>query len=451
MTIKTVWYVLFSLCLVAAQSLFESAGRESPNQAGKSGREKAVDLSGYVRGAFFGGQNYGKEAEVKAAYAEVSLKLDARKSDIGKAFTEVRLKPGIEHGSMIFLPDIREAWVSTSPGPIDITLGKKIIAWGRADGINPTNTVTPMNATALSSEYDDTRLGNLLARASVSWNFFSVEGIWLPLFTPDILPIEGADLPPEVTITGPLYPGPELENSGFALRCDLSFPVIDGSFSYFNGFETQPGFDHAFGLDHVALTPTAYRVHTAGVDFSTAIGPFGLRGEASLTVPFDDPDDVGYVPFRHAAYVLGLDRSISDWNFLAQYSGVYVIGFHATPEPVLSDPSNLLAQQVFMLAKGEAEMQRINRLFAGTDDRASHAVTARIGWRGLHETLRLELAGLYNFTTEEYAVNPVIAYDIADALCVTVGGRYLRGPEGSLNDLIDDLLSYGYAELRLSF
>ena len=448
--IKIAWYSLILLSLVSAQGLFESAGMESADQSGNSGG-KAVDLSGYVRGAFFGGRNSGKDPEVKAAYAEVSLKLDARKSNIGKAFAEVRLQPGIEHGSSIFLPDVREAWVATSPGPFDITLGKKIIAWGRADGINPTNTVTPMNETALTSEFDDTRQGNLLARASFSWSSFSFEGIWLPLYSPDVLPIEGADLPPEVTIAEPTYPGPELDNSGFALRCDLSFPVVDGSVSYFNGYETQPGFDYAFGLSGISLTPTAYRVHSAGADFSTAIGSFGLRGEGALIIPFDDQDDVRYIPFRHAAYVFGIDRSIADWSFLIQYSGVYVIGFEAIPEPVLSDPFNPLAQQVFMLAKGEAAMNRINRLFTGTDDPASHAATARIGWRGLHETLRLELAGLYNFTTEEYALNPVVAYDIADALCVTVGGRYLRGPDGSLNDLIDDMLSYAYTELKLSF
>ncbi len=149
--------------------------------------------------------------------------------------------------------------------------------------------------------------------------------------------------------------------------------------------------------------------------------------------------------------MFGIDRSISDWSFLVQYSGVYVPGFTPITEPVLSDPFNPLALQAFAFAKGNYEIHRINRLFTGTTNQTSHSITGRIGWRGLYETLEIELAGLYTITTEEYAVNPSIGYDIADALHFTVGGRYLRGPGGSLNDLIDDQLSHVYTELKFSF
>jgi hypothetical protein len=39
----------------------------------------------------------------------------------------------------------------------------------------------------------------------------------------------------------------------------------------------------------------------------------------------------------------------------------------------------------------------------------------------LYETLKLELAGMYNFTTEEYVFNPKISYAITDALTVSAG------------------------------
>lgn len=448
---KCVYILLFSFSLASAQGLFESAEKNSETSLPAQTLASNVDLSGYVRGALFYGQNSGNDAELKAAYADVSLKLNARKSNIGKAFGEVRLVSGTEYGSPHFSPDVREAWVSATPGLFDITLGKKIIAWGRADGINPTNRITPMNSTAFSSELDDTRQGNFLAQASFSWFFLRFEGIWLPLYAPDVLPIGGADLPSGITITDPAYPGSAVENSGFAVRCDLSFPSVDGSLSYFNGYETQPGFNYTSGLSGFSLIPAAYRIHMAGVDFSTAIGPFGVRGEAAVVIPFDNPEKKPFIPSRHAAFVLGIDRSISSLNLLVQYAGVYVPDFRPIPQPVLRNPADIRAQMEYLLALGEAEIISINRLFTQTADRASHSVTAHIGWRGLYETLRIDLAGQYNFTTEEYVINPAIAYDIADALCVTVGGRYLRGPAGSRNDLVDDMLSHVYAELKLSF
>jgi hypothetical protein len=58
---------------------------------------------------------------------------------------------------------------------------------------------------------------------------------------------------------------------------------------------------------------------------------------------------------------------------------------------------------------------------------------------------------MYDFTTKDYGINPSASYDIADAISVTVGGRYLNGPVGNLNNIISNLLSFVYTELKWSF
>ena len=58
---------------------------------------------------------------------------------------------------------------------------------------------------------------------------------------------------------------------------------------------------------------------------------------------------------------------------------------------------------------------------------------------------------MYNFTTEDYAVNPSASYDIADAVSLIVGGRYIDGPEGNLNNMISNLMSFVYTDLKVSF
>lgn len=447
---KKCFGIVFVLAsIIFGQGLFENA--ENEIQSDTDDGNKGIGLSGYVKGVFFGNNDAEGTAAIQGAYAELSLKVDASRASLGKAFAEVRFSPGMQYGVYSSLPAVREAWVATSPGPCNFVLGKKILAWGRADGINPTNNLTPMNSLALSSEYDDTRLGAMLAQASVSIGNISIEGVWLPLYSPDSLLLSGVELPPQVTINEPDYPGSELENSGFAFRGDFSFPALDGSLSYFNGYKTLPGFDFNLGTAGISLTPTAYRVQVIGMDFSTTVGAFGIRGEGAVTLPFDESEKVKFVPARHASYVFGVDRDIGSFSLLVQYSGLAVFDFQALPKPVLNDPSNPMAQMLFAAEEAEMQMRRINRLFTGTADEASHAVTGRIGWRGLHETLEMELAGLYNITTEEYAVNPKLSYDIADALTVSLGGRLVRGPDESLNDLVSDLLTNAYLELKYSF
>ena len=90
-------------------------------------------------------------------------------------------------------------------------------------------------------------------------------------------------------------------------------------------------------------------------------------------------------------------------------------------------------------------------MFTGASDQVSHSLTGNVQWNTLYETLHLKVAGMYDFTTKEYAVNPSVTYDIADAIALNVGGRYLAGPDGSLNDIVSKLMSFVYTEIKLSF
>ena len=60
---------------------------------------------------------------------------------------------------------MREAYVNAYLGPFDLRLGKQIIVWGRADALNPTNNLTPVDFRIRSPLEDDIRLGNVGARA----------------------------------------------------------------------------------------------------------------------------------------------------------------------------------------------------------------------------------------------------------------------------------------------
>jgi hypothetical protein len=464
---KPMWWVMHArpvvVCVFAAlvinhtlsgQGLFESAqgvsaGKDSVKSP--SGSLPGFGMNGFVKAAFFAGRNATDDPVMQSGYAEGSLKLSVSKSGLGKAFAEIRCRSDAAYKEAAPAFDLREAWATAFVGPLDITLGKQIIAWGRGDAINPTNNVTPMDPMAYSSEFDDTRLGNLLVQAKLHYRQFSVQGIWIPLYRPDVLLFSKAELPSNVVIGAPSYPDNKLDNSGCAFRFDWTSSMLDGSLSYFNGFETQTAFDYTLGFSGISVIPTAYRMHAIGLDFASTIGSLGLRGEAAAKIPFKDHAGHAFVPQRCAQYLFGLDRSIADWTFLVQYSGTYVFDFAENREPLLMDPANPLAQMNYGVAMAAYSMERFNRLFTGTSAEFGHAVTGQVQWNTLFQTLHISLAGMYDFTIEDYAVNPTITYDITDAFGVTVGGRYLDGPQDGLNTLITDPMSSGYVEMKLSF
>lgn len=459
MRIITLAGIVFSLLiysLIPAQGLFENPGIDAGDSTSGNSQSKVLAISGYVKGALFGGQDNSNEAIISGSYSQAALKLNADKSGIGTAFTEIRLNAGYKRGSTFAACDVREAWGNISPGPFDIKLGRQIIPWGRADAINPTNNITPKDESVLSSEFDDTRLGNELLQIKAKTGQSSIQGIWIPCYRPDVLPLNGAKIPQGIIIAEPVYPDFRFSNGGYAVRVEYTAPSLDGSVSYFNGYATLPGFNYSLSKTGLSLIPTAYRMQAAGADFSTAIGSFGLRGEAALKYPLDDYDkDIlmskPYVPYPFIQYVLGLDKSIGDWSILIQYSGLYVINYEKIVEPVLTNPFDPVAQMLYASALASAEIKQMNRLFTGTSDQVSHSLTGNLQWSTLYETLHLKIAGMYNFTTEDYAINPSISYDIADAIGLTVGGRYLDGPEENLNNMVSNLMSFVYTELKISF
>jgi hypothetical protein len=93
-------------------------------------------------------------------------------------------------------------------------------------------------------------------------------------------------------MTEPFYPDASLKNNGVALRVNFEWPSIDGSVSYFNGFNPSLGID-LVSIDSSGSTPVmnvaprAYRQHIIGADFSTTISNYGFRGEFTYRYPHD--------------------------------------------------------------------------------------------------------------------------------------------------------------------
>ena len=479
--------IVFSLSLFsvdASAGLFEDAlGGEIEETDEKSDKDRAAapdavsetagahfkagqfnfELNGYIRADLYAGKVDGEDdGEIKSAAGELALKFRVKKAGDGGAFAEFRVRHAYEDGGSKTDLDLREAYIDAYAGPFDFRLGHQIIVWGRADGFNPTNNLTPFDRRLRSPDEDDSRMANIGLRMFFNYNPIRMEGVWMPLHMPSRLPRFSLSGP--ITMEDPIYPKPRFKNGLGAGRFHLELPEFEMSLSYLFGHSITPGMALTFldptrrPLPGVHMAMTAYRHHVAGFDFATTVGDwFGLRGEAAYRHPqgYKKYEDV---PNPDIQYVLGIDREFAgEVSIIVQYIGKYVFDWKEIHSSGMDNfPSNLPASlPAFIVEEIREEVlkevRKRNRMISGQLEEVQHSASMRIGWDTLHQTLLIEAVGMMNFSTLEWMLRPKIAYDIADAFELAVGAEVYRGPDETLYGMMEDIRSAAYAELKLSF
>ena len=434
-------------------------------------------LTGYVRGDMFAGKVSGADAaEMKAGYGELDLTVRTAKETYGDGFAEARIRYGLQaDGLQRTAVDLREAYVNAYLGPLDLRLGQQIIVWGRADALNPTNNLTPLDFRIHSPIEDDIRIGNAGARAFLRFAPFRLEGVWMPLYLPTELP--AVQLPQYVSYGAPafpLQPSMNLKNGTEAARLHLELPAFDMSVSYVHGLALLPGLtmtgmtltaDPNTGAPNPLIPPsilisrTAYEQQVFGLDFSTTLGEFGtLRGEAAYRRPYNwaVPAD-HHIAYPDVQYTVGADHTFGSLSIIVQYMGRYVFDWQKQSGPMMVlDPSVLPMQRMPLDVKNVTDivtstLAKQNQILFSQTAQIQHLATLRFEWLALHETLSISSLCLYNFTTREWLITPRIGYRLSDAITMYAGAQVFHGPADTLFGIIDAQLSAGYAELRYTF
>jgi hypothetical protein len=417
---------------------------------------------GYSRGGMFVGKVPGaRQAEMKAAYGELSMAVKTRRETYGDGYAEARLRYGLQAGQQQQnVAELREAYANAYLGPLDLRLGKQIIVWGRADALNPTNNLMPIDIRVHSPIEDDRRLGNVAARASLHLGPVRIEGVWVPLYLSSELP--DLPLPQYVYFGEPTNPRSELRNTLVAGRIHLELPAFEMSVSYLRGFAPLPGLRWTSVVvdpekGSVIVSRTAYDQQVLGFDFSTALGTvLAVRGEAAYRIPTDYKNRI-YAARPDLQYVLGVDRSFGPVSVIAQYMGRYVFDWQKDEPPPGPLDTSLLRMPYSKQSQDFAEddttavVKNMNQMLFSQTARVQHLATVRLELLTAHDTLSISALAVYNVTTREWYAAPKIGYHLSDALVAYVGGEIFHGPTGTLFGVIDEILSAGYAELRYTF
>lgn len=221
-------------------------------------------------------------------WADVKLVLEARKdtdSLVGGIGFEV---PDRRRQRSIL--ELREGTVTIRRGPVDVTLGKQIVAWGTADAYNPTDYVNPYD---FLDVVDNEKLAVFAAVARVTAGASSLTGVLIPAFTPSRLPLarsRWAPTPPEgqtALVADRELPAQTIENMQYAARLKTTVGGWDLSTSYFDGFEHTPvlrlsAVEVAPGIVLPQVTPVFTRIRAVGLDASTTYRRLEIHGESAF-------------------------------------------------------------------------------------------------------------------------------------------------------------------------
>jgi hypothetical protein len=327
--------------------------------------------------------------------------------------------------------ELREGFVFWRGRDLDLSIGRRIIAWGRADRINPTDVVGSRDYTLLFAEDDDQRRGSTIATASYATGEFTISGLWLPEFRPNVYPI-------------PETPGVALDEengrfyaSQFGARVDHTGSNLDWSVSYFDGIDRNPDLlVRGITAAGVSVATRHRRTRVFGGDVATNIGEYGLRGEVAYNMPADRTAADGFEKGEFLAAVAGLDRNIVEHlNVNVQYV------LHHTIDYV--DPRENANPIIRAIAEKGALLN--NQL-----TRTQHGTTFRVAYTAWHDTLTLELAAARFFTDRSTALRPKAVYAITDHVKVTAGVDLFFGDTDTFYGQLRDNKT-AYLELRYGF
>lgn len=370
---------------------------------------QGLDLTGSVRSSYFSSSR-SLDDQQDLLSGSMWLKSTPRlHSSIGMV-VEAWLRNDDLGGDGTSEAKLREGYLSVSAGNIDLRAGKQIIAWGRADRMNPTDRLAPRDFRLLTPEDDDQRIGTTGIEMSYRLPAATVSGYWLPRFTPNRVPLPA--------LAGVTYTETFQHIDQNAIRFNATGGLVDWSVSYFNGLDLDPDFEvGAVGPASVTLVMTHPRLRMIGADAATVVGRYGLRAEVAYvkTTDRDGAEPLVKNPFIYL--VAGGDRTFSSYFNVNMQLYLRHVRRYRDPRE-LSDPLlRQVAEQATILSR---QLERVDFGFS-----------LRLANKWRHETLEAELATVYSFEYQDYAIRPKLIYAFDDHWKGTLGADIFRGPRRS--------------------
>lgn len=428
------------------QGIFES------EQSKADSTQNGIVFNGFVRSSAFGASGL---YDYSSLFSEFSLQ-----SEFSHGFTylyaDLRFRNGLNFDEKYNTFQIKEAFAGYQSAKLDLFIGDQIVTWGRTDGFNPTNNFTPKDYFFLSADIDDQELSTFMFRIKYRISSaIDLDLVTIPVYRASNYRYDLFDVGENVRYKSIVLPDKSFENASFAARLNFEFPQIGFSVSYFRGNDPFFGFnvdtiDFSTGTPEITDVSMPYFKNTIGADFALPVGSWIVRAEAAYNM-VDDYEPNMYIPNPDITYVVALEHNFWSVTTIFQYVGKYTIDYTDLQEPVLTDPTNPLAQMQYAVDMIENQSTLFNRKMFYQQEKNNHAVMMSLTKSFAYDTWKVELAGYYNITSEDLLIRPQITWKISDMLAATIGGVYMQGVDESIFDYSAPVLSGAFVQLKASF
>lgn len=326
--------------------------------------------------------------------------------------------------------DVREAYLEKSFANFDLKVGRQIIVWGRADKINPTDSLSVKNLKRLTTDDEEQRLGQFATQIAYNFDSSRFIFVWQPEWRFPVFPIAPQS---GISIT---EERPENSQNQYAIKWDKSGGDIDGSVSYYDGFSHSPDLKVlAISSNLTQLGLDFHRIKVLGADFATTIGSYGVRSEAAYTQTNDVNGDNPLQQNSFWQVVVGADKTIDNFNTNVQLVYLHVNDF--------VDPASISDMNLKLLASQLA-------LNSNQQYQDNYAISLRPSYKMWNDTLETECAFIYWTKKGDSLVRPKISYAVADTLKAILGAEFYQGPSDSFFGRLKDS-STSFAEIRYLF
>lgn len=324
---------------------------------------------------------------------------------------------------------VRELYWRYDHGPVEVRAGRQIVVWGRADGFNPTDNLSPRDFTLLAPEDGDQRYGNLAVQCALSSERGKLMGLWFPRTESHIVPLQ--------SIPAVYYSKEPSTEPAWAVKWEASASGLDGSLSYYHGADPMPDINFkSLTAGGLLIAVRNHRVDVLGADLSMTRGGVVWRAEAAYTWT----ESTGSQDFEHKKPQLWVVAG-GEWSA----DGTATIGLQATylgvsdygsPDQVADPSLREIAWQQAVLSNQTSSSQT--------------GITWRLANRWQNDSLSAELTGVAVWPTRSGVVRAKANYALDDHWQVQIGADHYYGPEQSFfgqlkkNQLVYLQTRYGF-------
>lgn len=304
---------------------------------------------------------------------------------------------------------VNELYVKSSKTLCAPALGKKLVMWGRADGVNPTDQISPNNYRRLTPETTDQRTGNWGLHLDCEVGAGKLQVHVLDRFQFNDVPLEKTPVVVFKEQDPDVRPTVSVKYDVLGSDADWSVSVIDGH-DLFPTFAVRSATPEG-----ITLGQHATRMRMIGSDFTIVRGEMAYRGEIAW-VDFEQSSDPAVA--RRQPYTSAIGGA--EW-YIGDRETVSLQGFWRRLRSVSSLSNDPLLAQV----------QAAQALISNELDRDQYGVTLRYAKPLFDSKADLDLFAVWTEPRDDWMLRGRLKYALTDSWRVSTGFDIFRGPQDS--------------------